>query len=192
MTVSKFKLKIRYELFTIVVSMLVDRLKPFEIRKPFGKFYERLDDEDRATINISKFNKFCDEYEMVITNRIHSVNEDVEIDDKDDKFLVYMFPKMSKRTRKDVFNVVANEFLGYQSKNIHFGTSGSPLVFEEFIQHFIEDEWDALYDTLGRGSDDIQEKVTYEIIDMNQMCNLLDGMGQRDDVYNQCKQIVIS
>lgn len=192
MTVSKFKPKVRYELFTIVVSMIVDRLKPFKIRKPFAKFHERLENEDGATINISKFNNFCDEYEMVVTNRIYSVNEDVEIDDKGDKWVVYIFPKISKRTRKDVFNVVANEFLGYHSKNIHFGTSGSPLDFDEFIQHFTEDEWDELCDALGRGSDDIQKKVTYEIIDMNQMCNLLDGMGQRDDVYNQCKQIVIS
>lgn len=192
MVVSKFKLKFRYELFTIVVNMIVDRLKPFKIRKPFAEFSERLENEDGATINVSKFNQFCDEYEMVVKNRIHSVNEDVEIDDKGDKWMVYIFPKISKRTRKDVFNVVANEFLGYQSKNIHFGTSDSQLEFDEFIQHFTEDEWDELYDALGRGSDDIQKKVTYEIIDMNQMCNLLDGMGQRDDVYNQCKQIVIS
>ena len=175
----------------IVVSMLVDRLKPFKIRKPFTEFCERLENEDGDTINISKFNKFCDEYEMVIKDRIHSINEDIEIDDKDDKWMVYIFPKISKRTRKDVFNAVANEFLGYQSKNIHFGTSGSPLGFDEFIQHFTEDEWDELCDKLGHGSDDIQKKVTYEIIDMNQICNLLDGMGQRDDVYNQCKQIVI-
>ena len=192
MTVSKFKLKIRYELFTIVFRMLVDRLKPYEIRKPFAKFSDRLGNEDGATINISKFNKFCDEYEMVVTNRIHSVNEDVKIDDEGDKWVVYIFPKMSKRARKDVSNAVATEFLGYESKNIHFGTSDSPLGFDEFIQHFTEDEWDELYDKLGRGSDDIQKKVTYEIIDMNQICNLLDGMGQRDDVYNQCKQIVIS
>lgn len=192
MKVSKFKLKIRYELFTIVVSMLVDRLKPFKVRKPFTEFWERLENEDGAAINISKFNKFCDEYEMLIKNRIHSVNEDIEIDDKDDKWMVYIFPKISKRTRKDVFNAGANEFLGYKSKNIHFGTSDSPLGFDEFIQHFTENEWDDLYDKLERGSDDIQKKVTYEIIDMNQMCNLLDGMGQRDDVYNQCKQIVIS
>lgn len=159
--------------------------------KSFITFY-KFPVTDGATINISKFNKFCDEYEMVIMNRIHSVNEDVEIDDKGNKWMVYIFPKMSKRTQKDVFNVVANEFLGYQSKNIHFGTSGSPLDFDEFIQHFTEDEWDALYDKLGRGSDDMQKKVTYEIIDINQMCNLLDGMGHRDDVCNQCKQIVIS
>ena len=61
--------------------MLADRLKPFKIRKPFDKFWERLENEDGATINISKFNKFCDEYEMVVVDRIHSVNEDVEIDD---------------------------------------------------------------------------------------------------------------
>ena len=192
MSVSKFKLKIRYELFAIVVSMLADRLKPFEIRKPFAKFSGRLENEDGATINVSKFDKFCNEYEMVITSRIHSVSEDVEIDDKDDKWMVYIFPKISKRTQKDVFNAGANEFLGYKSKNIHFGTSDSPLGFDEFIQHFTENEWDDLYDKLERGLDDIQKKVTYEIIDMNQMCNLLDGMGQRDDVYNQCKQIVIS
>ena len=192
MKVSKFKLKIRYELFAIVVSMLADRLKPFEIRKPFAKFSERLENEDGVANNVSKFDKFCNEYEMVITSRIHSVNEDIEIDDKDYKWMVYIFPKISKRARKDVFNAVANEFLGYKSKNIHFGTSDSQLEFDEFIQHFTEDEWDELYDKLEHGSDDIQKKATYEIIDMNQMCNLLDGMGQRDDVYNQCKQIVIS
>ena len=93
MVVSKFKLKVRYELFTIVVNMMVYRLKPLEIRKPFAKFYERLENEDGVTINISKFNKFCDEYEMVITNRIHSVNEDVEIDDKGDKWVVYIFQR---------------------------------------------------------------------------------------------------
>ena len=125
-------------------------------------------------------------------NRIHSVNEDVAIEDKGEKWVVYIFPKMSKRARKDVFNAVANEFLGYQSKNIHFGTSGSPLEFDEFIQHFNEDEWDELYDKLERSSEDMQKKVVYEIMDMTQMCILLDSMGQRDTIYNQCKQIVIS
>ena len=194
MAVSKFELKVRYELFTRVVGMMVDRLKPsdFKIRKPFDKFWERLENEDGATINISKFNKFCDEYEMVIQNRIHSVNEDVEIDDKGEHWVVYIFPKMSKCKRKDVFNAVANEFLGYESKNIHFGTSGSPSEFNEFIQHFNEDEWDDLYDKLGHSSDDIQKKVIYDITDMNQICALLNNIGLRDTVYNKCKQIVIS
>lgn len=42
MAVSKFELKVRYELFTRVVGMMVDRLKPsdFKIRKPFDKFWE--------------------------------------------------------------------------------------------------------------------------------------------------------
>lgn len=191
-TVSKFTLKVRYELCTRVASMLVDRLKPFKIRKPFAKFWEHLENEDGATINISKFNKFCDEYEMVVVDRIHSVNEDVEIDDKSENWTVYIFPKISKRARKDVFNAVVNEFLGCQSKNIHFGTSGSPLEFDEFIQNFTEDEWDELYNKMGQASDDMQKKVMYEITDMNQMCNLLDNMGNRDTLYNKCKQIVIS
>ena len=88
MTVSKFTLKVRYELCTRVASMLADRLKPFKIRKPFAKFYERLENEDRVTIDISKFTQFCNEYEMVIVNRIHSVNEDVEIDDKGENWTV--------------------------------------------------------------------------------------------------------
>lgn len=192
MTVSKFTLKVRYELCTRVASMLVDRLKPFKIRKPFAKFWEHLENEDGATINISKFNKFCDEYEMVVVDRIHSVNEDVEIDDKGENWTVYIFPKISKRARKDVFNAVVNEFLGCQSKNIHFGTSGSPLEFDEFIQNFTEDEWDELYNKMGQASDDMQKKVMYEIMDMNQMCNLLDNMGNRDTLYNKYKQIVIS
>lgn len=110
MTVSKFTLKVRYELCTRVASMLSDRLKPFKIRKPFAKFWERLENEDGATVNICKFNKFCDEYEMVVVDRIHSVNEDVEIDDKGENWTVYIFPKISKRVRKDVFNAVVNEF----------------------------------------------------------------------------------
>lgn len=172
MTVSKFTLKVRYELCTRVASMLSDRLKPFKIRKPFAKF--------------------CDEYEMVVVDRIHSVNEDVGIDDKGENWAVYIFPKISKRVRKDVFNAVVNEFLGCQSKNIHFGTSGSPLEFDKFIQHFTEDEWGELYNKMGQASDDMQKKVMYEIMDMNQMCNLLDNMGNRDTLYNKCKQIVIS
>lgn len=192
MTVSKFTLKVRYELCTRVASMLADRLKPFKIRKPFAKFYERLENEDGVTIDVSKFTQFGDEYEMVVMNRIHSVNEDVEIDDKGENWTVYIFPKISKRARKDVFNAVVNEFLGYQSKNIHFGTSGSPLEFDKFIQHFTEDEWDELYNQMGQASDDMQKKVMYEIMDMNQMCNLLDNMGNRDTLYNKCKQIVIS
>lgn len=110
MTVSKFTLKVRYELCTRVASMLADRLKPFKIRKPFAKFYERLENEDGVTIDISKFTQFCNEYEMVIVNRIHSVNEDVEIDDKGENWTVYIFPKISKRARKDVFNAVVNDF----------------------------------------------------------------------------------
>ena len=161
MTVSKFTLKVRYELCTRVASMLSDRLKPFKIRKPFAKFWERLENEDGDTINISKFNKFCDEYEMVVVDRIHSVNEDVEIDDKGENWTVYIFPKISKRVRKDVFNAVVNEFLGCQSKNIHFGTSGSPLEFDKFIQHFTKDEWDELYNKMGQASDDMQKKVMY-------------------------------
>lgn len=194
MVVSKFELKVRYELFTRVVGMLVDRLKPsdFKIRKPFDKFWERLENEDEATINISKFNKFCDEYEIAIQNRIRVVNEDVEINDSGENWVVYIFPKMSKCKRKDIFNTVANEFLGYESKNIHFGTSSSPLEFDEFIQYFNEDEWDDLYDKLGHSSDDMQKKVIYEIMDMNQMCALLNNIGLRDTVYNKCKQIVIS
>ena len=192
MTVSKFTLKVRYELCTRVASMLSDRLKPFKIRKPFAKFWERLENEDGDTINISKFNKFCDEYEMVVVDRIHSVNEDVEIDDKGENWTVYIFPKISKRVRKDVFNAVVNEFLGCQSKNIHFGTSGSPLEFDKFIQHFTKDEWDELYNKMGQASDDMQKKVMYEITDMNQICALLNNMGLRDAVYNKCKQIVIS
>lgn len=50
MTVSKFTLKVRYELCTRVASMLADRLKPFKIRKPFAKFYERLENEDGVTL----------------------------------------------------------------------------------------------------------------------------------------------
>lgn len=194
MTVSKFELKVRYELFTRVVGMLVDRLKPsnFKIRKPFDKFWERLENEDGATINISKFNKFCDEYEIAIQNRIRVVNEDVEIDDSGENWVVYIFPKMSKCKRKDVFNTVANEFFGYESKNIHFGTSSSPLEFDEFIQYFNEDEWDDLYDKLGHSSDDMQKKVIYEIMDMNHICALLNNIGLGDTIYNQCKKIVIS
>lgn len=192
MAVSKFTLKVGYELCTRVASMLSDRLKPFKIRKPFAKFWERLENEDGDTINVSKFNKFCDEYEMVVVDRIHSVNENVEIDDKGENWTVYIFPKISKRVRKDVFNAVVNEFLGCQSKNIHFGTSGSPLEFDKFIQHFTEDEWDELYNKMGQASDDMQKKVMYEITDMNQICALLNNMGLRDAVYNKCKQIVIS
>lgn len=192
MTVSKFTLKVRYELCTRVASMLADRLKPFKIRKPFAKFYERLENEDGVTIDVSKFTQFGDEYEMVVMNRIHSVNEDVEIDDKGENWTVYIFPKISKRARKDVFNAVVNEFLGYQSKNIHFGTSDSQLDFHEFIQHFTEDEWDTLYDKMGQASDEMQKKVMYEIMDMNQMCVILDNMGNRDTLYDKCKQIVIS
>ena len=59
MVVSESNLKTRYEVFTRVVDMLTSRLKPsgFKIRKPFSKFWERLENEDGATINISKFNK---------------------------------------------------------------------------------------------------------------------------------------
>lgn len=172
--------------------MLADRLKPLKIRKPFAKFHERLENEDGVTIDTSKFTQFCDEYEMVIVNRIHSVNKDVEIDDKGENWTVYIFPKISKRARKNVFNAAVNEFLGCQSKNIHFGTSDSPLEFDEFIQHFTEDEWDTLYDKMGQAADEIQNKVMYEIMDMNQMCAVLDNMGNRDTLYDKCKQIVIS
>lgn len=45
MTVSKFTLKVRYEPCTRVAGMLTDRLKPFKIRKPFDKLWERLENE---------------------------------------------------------------------------------------------------------------------------------------------------
>ena len=196
MTVSKFNLKVRYELFTRVVGMIATTLTTsnFKIRKPFDKLWERLENEDGATINISKFNKFCDDCETAIYTKIYSVNEDVEIDDKSENWTVYIFPKISKRARKDVFNALANEFLGYQDKNIHFGTSSSPLSFGELIQHFTEDEWDELYDKMGQASIVMQEKVEQEIIDMSQMCTIigLSITGSSDELYNECKKIVIS
>ena len=196
MTVSKFNLKVRYELFTRVVGMIATTLTTsnFKIRKPFDKLWERLENEDEATINISKFNKFCADCETAIYNKIYSVNEDVEIDDKSENWTVYIFPKISKRERKDVFNALVNEFLGYQDKNIHFGTSGEPLSFGEFIQYFTEDEWDKLYDKMGQASIVMQEKVEQEIIDMSQMCTIigLSITGSSDELYNECKKIVIS
>lgn len=196
MTVSKFDLKVRYELFTRVVSMLATTLTTsnFKIRKPFDKLRERLENEDGVTINISKFNKFCDDCETAIYTKIYSVNEDIEIDDKSENWTVYIYPKISKRGRKNVFNAIANEFLGYQDKNIHFGTSDSPLSFGEFIQHFTEDEWDELYDKMGQASNVIQEKVEQDIIDMSQMCTIigLSVVGSNDELYNECKKIVIS
>ena len=196
MTVSKFNLKVRYELFTRVVGMIATTLTTsnFKIRKPFDKLWERLENEDGATINVSKFNKFCADCETAIYNKIYSVNEDVEIDDKSENWTVYIFPKISKRERKDVFNALVNEFLGYQDKNIHFGTSGEPLSFGEFIQHFTEDEWDELYDKMGQASIVMQEKVEQEIIDMSQMCTIigLSVSGHSDELYNECKKIVIS
>lgn len=196
MAVSRFNLKVRYELFTRVVSMLATTLTTsnFKIRKPFDKLWERLENEDGATINISKFNKFCADCETAIYNKIYSVNEDVEIDDESENWTVYIFPKISKRERKDVFNALVNEFLGYQDKNIHFGTSGEPLSFGEFIQYFTEDEWDKLYDKMGQASIVMQEKVEQEIIDMSQMCTIigLSIIGSSDELYNECKKIVIS
>ena len=84
--------------------------------------------------------------------------------------------------------------MGYQDRNIHFGTSGSPLSFGEFIQHFTEDEWDELYDKMGQTSIVMQEKVEQEIIDMSQMCAIigLSVSGRSDELYNECKKIVIS
>lgn len=42
MTVSKFTLKVRYELCTRVASMLADRLKPFKIRNHLLNFMSDL------------------------------------------------------------------------------------------------------------------------------------------------------
>ena len=68
------------------------------------------------------------------------------------------------------------------------------MGFGASIQHLTEDEWDELYDKMGQTSIVMQEKVEQEIIDMPQMCAIigLSVSGRSDELYNECKKIVIS
>ena len=190
--INRDKLKSAYLAFIRDIEMLVVKLErsDFVIYRPFNDFKKRLEEHKAFDKNRLRFMNWCTDYENDIRHKIQAVSEYALVVTSDNCWDVYMIPSLAHVPVSEYFNVVAHECGEYISKDIHFGTLGSPLEFEDFVNHFSKDMLETVYWQLEHGRIGIQEYALPELDDLIVRCHQLDLLGKSEDTFEDCKRTV--
>ena len=190
--INRDKLKSTYLAFMRDIEMLAVKLErsDFEIYRPFNDFKKRLEEHEAFDENRLRFMNWCTDYENDIRSKIQAVSECALVVDIDNCWDVYMFPSLVHVPVSEYFDVLAHNCGEYISKEIHFGTLGSPLEFDDFVNHFSKDMLETVYWQLEHGRVGIQEYVLLELDDLVVRCHQLDLLGKSEDTFEDCKRAV--
>lgn len=190
--INRDKLKRAYLAFMRDIEMLSVKLErsDFEIYRPFNDFKKRLEEHEAFDENRLRFMNWCTDYENDIRSKIQAVSECALVVDIDNCWDVYMIPSLVHVPVSEYFNVLAHNCGEYISKEIHFGTLGSPLEFDDFVNHFSKDMLETVYWQLEHGRVGIQEYVLLELDDLVIRCHQLDLLGKSEDTFEDCKRAV--
>lgn len=192
MVVGVDKLKSAYSAFMRDVEMLAVKLErsDFRIHRPFNDFKARLEKHEAFDENRLRFMNWCTDYENDIRHKIHAVSEYALVVDIDNCWDVYMIPSLANVPVTDYFNILAHECLEFFEIDVHFGTLGSPLEFNNFVDCFSENELETVYWLLEHGRVGIREYVLLELDDLIVRCHQLDLFGKSEDTFENCKGTV--
>lgn len=190
--INRDKLKSAYLAFMRDIEMLAVKLErsDFGIYRPFNDFKKRLEEHEAFDENRLRFMNWCTDYENDIRSKIQAVSECALVVDIDNCWDVYMIPSLVHVPVSEYFNFLAHKCGEYISKEIHFGTLGSPLEFDDFVNHFSKDMLETVYWQLEHGRVGIQEYVLLELDDLVVRCHQLDLLGKSEDTFEDCKQAV--
>lgn len=192
MVVGMDKLKIAYSAFIRDIEMLAVKLErsDFGIYRPFTDFKARLEKYEAFDENRLRFMDWCTEYENDIRHKIQAVSEYALVVDIGNCWDVFMIPSLAHVPVSEHFNILAHKCGEYISKEIHFGTLGSPLEFDDFVNHLSKDMLETVYWQLEHGLVGIQEYVLPELDDLIVRCHQLDLLGKSEDTFENCRQAV--
>lgn len=190
--INRDKLKTAYSAFMRDIEMLAVKLElsDFEIYRPFNDFEKRLEEHEAFDENRLRFMNWCTDYENDIRSKIQTVSECALVVDIDNCWGAYMIPSLAHVPVSEYFNILAHECSEYISKEIHFGTLGSPLEFDDFVNHFSKDMLETVYWQLEHGRVGIQEYVLLELDDLMVRCHQLDLLGKSADTFEDCTRTV--
>lgn len=193
MVVGRDKLKSAYLAFLRDIEMLTVKLErsDFRIYRPFNDFKARLEKYETFDKNRLRFMNQCNEYENDVRHKIHVVSEYALVVDIDNCWDVYMIPSLAHAPVGEYFNILVHECCEYVSKEIHFGTLGSPLEFDDFVNYFSKDTLETVYWQLEHGRVGVQEYVLPELDDLILRCHQLDLLGKSEQTFENCKRIVL-
>ena len=191
-TINMDELKTQYLAFLRDIEMLAVKLErsDFRIYRPFDDFKSRLEKYETFDENRLRFINWCTEYENDIRRKIQAVGEYALVVDIDNCWDVYMIPKLAHVPVSEYFNILAHECLEYFDIEVHFGTVGSPLKFNDFVSSFLEDELETIYWQIQHGRIGIQEYVLPELDGLIVGCHQLDLLGKREDTFEDCMRVV--
>ena len=192
MVVGIDKLKSAYSAFMRDIEMLTVKLErsDFGIYRPFNDFKTRLEKYEAFDGNRLRFMNWCTEYKNDIRRKIQAVSEHALVVDIGNCWDVFMIPSLAHVPVSEYFNVLGHECCEYISKEIHFGTLGSPLEFDEFVNYFSKDMLETVYWQLEHGRVGIQEYVLLELDDLIVRCHQFDLLGKSEDTFENCKRAV--
>ena len=192
MTIDKDEFKTQYLAFLRDVEMLTVKLErsDFRIYRPFNDFKARLEKYETFDENRLRFMNWCNECENDVRHKIHVVSEYALVVDIDNCWDVYMIPKLAHVPVSEYFNILAHECLEYFDIEVHFGTVGSPLKFNDFVSSFSEEELETVYWQIQHGRVGIQEYVLPELDDLIVRCHQLDLQSKSEDTFESCIRVV--
>lgn len=192
MVIDRDKLESAYSTFLRDIEMSTIKLErsDFGIYRPFNDFKVRLEKYDAFTEDRLRFMNWCTEYENDIRHKIHAVSEYALVVVHDNCWDVYMIPKLAHVPVSEFFNVLAHECLEFFELDVHFGTVGSPLEFNDFVNYFSEDELETIYWQLEHGRVGIQEYCLPELDDLIVRCHQLDLLVKSEQTFEECKRTV--
>lgn len=190
--INRDKLKSAYLAFMRDIEMLAVKLErsDFGIYRPFNDFEARLAKYEAFDENRLRFMNWCTEYENDIRRKIQAVSEYALVVDIGNCWDVYMIPSLVHVPVSEYFNIMAHECGEYISKEIYFGTLGSPLEFDDFVNYFPRDMLETVYWQLEHGRAGIQEYCSPESDDLVVRCHRLDLLGKSEDTFEDCKRAV--
>lgn len=190
--INRDKLKSAYMAFMRDIEMLAVKLErsDFGIHRPFNDFRARLEKYETFDENGLRFMNWCTDYENDIRHKIQAVSEYALVVDIDNCWDVFMIPSLAHVPVSEYFNILAHVCGEYISKEIHFGTLGSPLEFDDFVNHFSKDMLETVYWQLEHSRVGIQEYVLLELDDLVVRCHQLDLLGKSEQTFEDCKRTV--
>lgn len=197
MTIEREDMRMVYGNFIKVIEMTTEKLlqSNFKIYRPFKQFGEQLSSDELAKTSLPLtqrvgFISWCNKYTKNVFDEFQKLSVFVEIVEHDDCWDVFMPTKIAEVKQSEIFNTIAN-FCGSPIwKGIDFGDVSSPLKFDDFIENFEQDSWDALRSQLERYSLRIWEGVYNKIDEVTEVCRRLDLLGKSEQTWYDCRNRV--
>lgn len=197
MTIEREQMRMVYGNFIKVIEMTTEKLlqSNFKIYRPFKQFGEQLSSDELAKTSLPLtqrvgFISWCNKYTKNVFDEFQKLSVFVEIVEHDDCWDVFMPTKIAEVKQSEIFNTIAN-FCGSPIwKGIDFGDVSSPLKFDDFIENFEQDSWDALRSQLERYSLRIWEGVYNKIDEVTEVCRRLDLLGKSEQTWYDCRNRV--